>query len=506
MRKLLGGAVLVVGTGVLGWYGSSNHAENMQTTVSARALAAASGTVHPISTSVSGRDITVSGTADGEDERDQIIAALNDVHGRRLVRDDLTVLETASPFVLNAQKDAAGMQYAGLIPTEAARQTLATRIGADANALKLMAGAPDANWTGVVGQGIDSLSVLEDGVLDVSDRTVTLSGTAFSPAEAEAAQAALGNLPEGYDAAFNLTLLDDGLPPNFDVMYNAASGASASGKLPADLDSAGIAAALGLADIQGDAAQGLIGESPKTQEQLGILSAWLPEMESLSLNSTDDTVSLTAEAAPGVDAALLQSSLSAALGDSTTVSISDAANLPAEGTDRTNQATGQQETFTQGFWLPVVDFTSDLSNCDSQSAQALQKDRVNFVTGSAQLDAQSIRTINAVAAIIRKCVDETDLTVEIGGHTDNQGADDLNQQLSQSRAASVRSALIARGVPEVGISAVGYGATQPIADNNTEEGRAANRRTAITWSEPAAATPAAPATPQDTDNNTSAGE
>ncbi len=506
MRKLLGGTVLVVGTGLLGWYGSSNNAETMQSSVSAGALAAASGTVHPISTNVLGRDITVSGVANGEEERDQIIAAMNDVHGRRVVRDDLTVLETASPFVLNAEKDADGMRYAGMVPTEADRQALATRIGADANALELKAGAPDTGWTDVVGQGLDSLSVLESGALAVSDRTITLTGRAFSPAEAEAAQAALANLPEGYEAAFELDLMDDGTPPNFDVVYNAGSGATVTGKLPTDLDNAAIAAALKLDTVSGDAAQGLLGESPKTKQQLSAISAWLPEVETLSLNSNDDVVTVTAEAAPGVDAALLQSGLSSALGDGANVSVSDAASLPADGTERTNQATGRLEAFNSGFWLPVMDFTSDLDTCASYSNEALQKDRVNFVTGSAQLDPQSIRTVNAVAAIIGQCVDETDLTVEIGGHTDSQGGDDLNQQLSQSRAEAVRTALIARGVPEAGITAVGYGETQPIADNETEEGRAANRRTAITWFEPAAAEPVTPAATQDTEVNTSAGE
>ena len=71
MRKLLGVAVLVIGVGVLGWYGKANNAERMQATVTERALTAATETVHPISTKVSGRDITVTGIADGEADINQ---------------------------------------------------------------------------------------------------------------------------------------------------------------------------------------------------------------------------------------------------------------------------------------------------------------------------------------------------------------------------------------------------------------------------------------------------
>ena len=71
------------------------------------------------------------------------------------------------------------------------------------------------------------------------------------------------------------------------------------------------------------------------------------------------------------------------------------------------------------------------------------------------------------------------LQIEIGGHTDNIGAAADNQKLSANRAESVRNYLLQNGVDSKRLSAKGYGATQPIADNNNEEGRAKNRRTEI---------------------------
>lgn len=67
--------------------------------------------------------------------------------------------------------------------------------------------------------------------------------------------------------------------------------------------------------------------------------------------------------------------------------------------------------------------------------------------------------------------------IEIGGHTDDQGSDEYNDRLSQSRAKAVYDYLVERGIPAERLSYAGYGKRQPVADNSTEEGRAANRRT-----------------------------
>jgi outer membrane protein OmpA-like peptidoglycan-associated protein len=70
--------------------------------------------------------------------------------------------------------------------------------------------------------------------------------------------------------------------------------------------------------------------------------------------------------------------------------------------------------------------------------------------------------------------------VEVGGHTDNVGADAANQKLSEQRANAVRDYVIAKGIDAARITAKGYGETKPTATNDTEEGRAQNRRTEIT--------------------------
>jgi outer membrane protein OmpA-like peptidoglycan-associated protein len=72
-----------------------------------------------------------------------------------------------------------------------------------------------------------------------------------------------------------------------------------------------------------------------------------------------------------------------------------------------------------------------------------------------------------------------DERIEIGGHTDNVGKPASNLKLSLDRANAVRDYLIGKGINPERLTAKGYGMTEPIAENNTEEGRAQNRRTEV---------------------------
>ena len=69
------------------------------------------------------------------------------------------------------------------------------------------------------------------------------------------------------------------------------------------------------------------------------------------------------------------------------------------------------------------------------------------------------------------------LKIELGGHTDNQGSEEYNQKLSLDRAKTVYEYLITKGISSNRLTYKGYGKTKPIATNDTEEGRAENRRT-----------------------------
>ncbi len=98
---------------------------------------------------------------------------------------------------------------------------------------------------------------------------------------------------------------------------------------------------------------------------------------------------------------------------------------------------------------------------------------VQFELNSANLKADTTAILDTAAATLRL---NSDLKVEVAGHTDSQGAESYNQTLSQQRADAVRQYLISNGASADMLTARGYGEAQPVADNGTREGRAQNRR------------------------------
>lgn len=100
-----------------------------------------------------------------------------------------------------------------------------------------------------------------------------------------------------------------------------------------------------------------------------------------------------------------------------------------------------------------------------------------FATASYALLPASDAELKKLAGLLRT---NATLRIEVGGHTDNVGNDAANQKLSEQRANAVRDFLIAQGIDGGRVTAKGYGETRPSATNDTEEGRALNRRTEIT--------------------------
>lgn len=111
--------------------------------------------------------------------------------------------------------------------------------------------------------------------------------------------------------------------------------------------------------------------------------------------------------------------------------------------------------------------------CAAKLERMVRETPLDFDTGSAKIAEASLPVLGLLAERLARCTGDP---IEIGGHTDSQGAEDLNQRISEARAESVRTALLDRGVPLARLIARGYGETEPIADNQTEAGRARNRR------------------------------
>jgi outer membrane protein OmpA-like peptidoglycan-associated protein len=92
------------------------------------------------------------------------------------------------------------------------------------------------------------------------------------------------------------------------------------------------------------------------------------------------------------------------------------------------------------------------------------------------IQSSSFPSLNLVADFLKR---KPTMQIEIGGHTDSDGDDKMNLQLSKDRANAVKTYLISKGVSEKQMIAIGYGETRPIAENTSTSGKQQNRRTEI---------------------------
>jgi outer membrane protein OmpA-like peptidoglycan-associated protein len=111
-----------------------------------------------------------------------------------------------------------------------------------------------------------------------------------------------------------------------------------------------------------------------------------------------------------------------------------------------------------------------------EGIQLTMESGILFQTNQAALQTQARQNIQKIADVLKKYPD-TDIIV--AGHTDSDGTEEYNQKLSERRAQAVTDYLKGLGVSGTRLKTVGYGETQPVADNGTAEGKAANRRVEI---------------------------
>ena len=120
-----------------------------------------------------------------------------------------------------------------------------------------------------------------------------------------------------------------------------------------------------------------------------------------------------------------------------------------------------------------IQLNSILQTRDTARGLIVSMSDVLFDTGKYTLLPGAREKLSKVAGIL---IAYPGLNIAVGGYTDNVGTDQLNQGLSEHRAASVRDYLVQQGVPMNSITAIGYGNTMPVASNESSAGRQENRR------------------------------
>src|SRR5690606_34586157 len=130
-------------------------------------------------------------------------------------------------------------------------------------------------------------------------------------------------------------------------------------------------------------------------------------------------------------------------------------------TDICPNTPGQKEKDPLG--CPVKPALVVVTNCEVKITQ-----QIHFAYNKAIVKSESYPILDAVLEVLNK---NSDIKLEIQGHTDSKGSDAYNKSLSDQRAAAVRKYLVSRGIDPARLVSQGYGEEQPIVDNDTDENR-----------------------------------
>lgn len=158
-------------------------------------------------------------------------------------------------------------------------------------------------------------------------------------------------------------------------------------------------------------------------------------------------------------------------------------SLTLTGTAPSEEVKAAVEAAAKAGWpnLQVINnitITGAAVSCDNlqSTVDAKLAVPIKFETGSDALAADGQQQLSGVVSAVKAC---PDAKLTVIGYTDNTGTDAINNPLSEGRAKAVAAYLVSQGVPADSVSSKGAGSADPIASNDTEAGRAQNRRTEI---------------------------
>jgi OOP family OmpA-OmpF porin len=430
--------------------------------------------------SVAADEVTVTAITESTEARSRLEEEL-----RARIPDGLDVsLEISAPrpvitpFTLRVIKDARGLRFdACSAATEEGRARIlaaATRAGLQGRASCLIGlGVPSPNWAAAAEVAIEKLGQLDAGNITFSDADVTLIADETVPQEAFDRVA--GELKAELPAVFSLrAILPE--PPETD-----ASGApKAAPEFIATRDAEGLVELRGR--LKDELMQSAVTSFAKaqfgsdsvytaTRHDEDLPDGWpirvlaglaaMAELKTGQLKVQPDSIVLSGETGnPNA-----QDVMARVLSD----------RLGGDDQNYTLDITYVEQLDPQAA-LPTP------QECVARIQEAIDARKITFSPGSIDIDGESLPTVDKIAVLLDDC---SEVKMEIGGHTDSQGREQMNQALSQARADAVLNALIARQVLTGNLTARGYGETQPIADNDTEEGRELNRRIEFKLLEPA---------------------
>ncbi len=347
-------------------------------------------------------------------------------------------------------------------------------------------------------RALDALTVilprLAEGNVLITPARLDVSGRLRPGFSAEDTRSAV-RLTLGENWETRLDIAEAPPAPEFAVTWTS-EGAVASGILPDELEPEEALALLpgpgeGVEITGGGLTGGGAGDPAVWRAALELVGRLLPAFRHADVRLSGAGLTVEGALAPGHDAERIErwlaerfaDRLADRLGGELAVTIEPAEAPAAEGDTLRDPVTGETRRLVRGHWLPVHDFTPGPAACGWRARLILARTPVGFQPGEAALAEGNDAALNRLAGLARHCLNRGGLELEIGGHTDSRGEAEENLALSEQRAMAVLRELALRGVPADAMTALGHGQTRPVADNDTEAGRARNRRITFDWSE-----------------------
>jgi OmpA-OmpF porin, OOP family len=426
----------------------------MESDLAARSTAALKDTVLDKSQiAVAGRDVTFAANAFSEDGRRGAVASVAAVSGVRLVNDETRLVPEARPFAWSAERDVVRVTLGGVSPLPSSRSKLLEAARASlggvevVDQMNLARGAPP-RFDAAALLLVEQIAKLKDGKITISDDKVNLAGMARDLGGREAIAAALKSLPEGFSVAAN----DIKAPPYVFQAYKdpVAVTLTLTGYVPDDNVHATLATAATRKFFSEKVVDNL---KSSIGAPAGFAAAVVPALGALSRLSTgtlvvsDREVKLSGDALYDAAAVAIRAGL--------------AKDFPKEWQVKA-------EISVKPAAAPV-----DATVCQQLFSDLLGRGKIRFDSGRASIDPDSAGLLDRLIETALRC---PTVNIEIAGHTDGDGEDAFNQALSEKRAQAVADYLVKAGLPADRFTAVGYGSTQPVASNDTDEGKAQNRR------------------------------
>lgn len=433
--------------------------------------------------------VEVQAIAESTEQRAGFLRALeqNQPGGVRITLDISAPRPVIAPFQLRFTIDAAGgrLETCAADTTNARDRIVAAAVAAGTRgniACQIGLGVPTPQWADGVVPAIRALAELGAGTVTFLDADVTLI-------------AAEGIAQDDFDRVMGE--LAAALPDVFSLsgvlnLPSESSAVAGPARLIATLD------AEGQMRLRGRLPEGAVGRSVEAYARalFGLQKA------NIATRAVDDLPAEWAlRAMVGLDALSRLSEGTLTLEPETLILRGRTSNAEAESeiTRLISAALGQSADFQLSVsYLEALDPVASLPSPEDCVAriEAIQQDtKITFDSGSVEINARAGAVLDSIAEVLPDC---RHIRMEIAGHTDSQGGEEMNLNLSQSRADAVLNGLLARNVLVSNLTAQGYGESQPIASNETANGREQNRRIEFRLlSEPSDDTADAP-TEQDT--------